>query len=106
MNQHSDFTAWLSDHLLTCPIKACTGVDCPGCGMQRSVIQLLDGDVAGSIEMHPAGIPMLFLILFLILHLIFDFKHGAKILTYTFMLSTALTLINYIYKIYSGTLIE
>lgn len=56
-------TQWLQSHLLTCPFKALTGYDCPGCGLQRSVIALLQGDVIKSMELYPGTIPIILLAL-------------------------------------------
>jgi hypothetical protein len=97
-----EFVGWLKDHMISCPMKAATGIDCPGCGLQRAVIKLLEGDIEGSIQMHPAAIPMLFMIIFLLIHLKVDLKHGARILTIVFIFSTILTLINYIRKWMTG----
>ena len=33
-----------------CPVKLLTGLDCPGCGGQRAVHAMLQGDVAGAIR--------------------------------------------------------
>lgn len=96
---------WLSQNLLSCPFKSCTGLDCPGCGLQRSAIKLLEGDISGSVQMHPAGIPMIVMLVLLALHIKYDFRHGAKILTYLFAFSTILSLVNYMYKIYTGSLV-
>jgi hypothetical protein len=49
---------WLQDHLLTCPFKKLTGFDCPGCGFQRSILALLQGDLLKSILLYPATIPI------------------------------------------------
>jgi hypothetical protein len=46
----------MEGHLLPCPFKLLTGCDCPACGTQRSVLQLLKGDVAGSLAHNPSGI--------------------------------------------------
>ena len=92
------FAQWLEQHQLSCFYKKYTGIDCPGCGMQRSFIQLVKGNLIASFEMYPALIPLLFTILFMCLHLIFDFKHGAKILIYTFSLSAAMIVVSYIVK--------
>ncbi|MEZ4799226.1 MAG: DUF2752 domain-containing protein [Flavobacteriales bacterium] len=97
---------WLSENLLTCPFKACTGMDCPGCGLQRSLIKLLEGDIPGSIEMHPAGMLYPALLIMTGLHLRFQFKNGSKIITWTFILTVTITLINYIIKLYTGNVFE
>lgn len=36
-----------------CPIKALTGIPCPGCGMTRALGLLLTGQFARSFQMHP-----------------------------------------------------
>lgn len=36
-----------------CPVRAVTGVPCPGCGMTRAVRLLLAGDAPGATRMHP-----------------------------------------------------
>jgi hypothetical protein len=50
---------WLQNHLLACPFKKLTGIDCPGCGFQRSVIELLQGNLNQSLHYYPATIPLL-----------------------------------------------
>ena len=39
--------------LYQCPIRAFTGVPCPGCGMMRAAGCLIRGDVWGAFDMHP-----------------------------------------------------
>lgn len=39
----------------TCWFHEVTGIDCPTCGMTRSYVALLHGDVLGSFRWHPAG---------------------------------------------------
>jgi len=46
----------LENYLLPCPFKMLTGCDCPACGTQRSIIQLLQGDLAASLSCNPSGI--------------------------------------------------
>jgi hypothetical protein len=38
-----------------CLFKWATGIDCPGCGITRSVMALLGGHWAESFRFHPAG---------------------------------------------------
>jgi hypothetical protein len=53
------FINWLQDHLLLCPFKYLTGIDCPGCGFQRSVLALLKGNMHESFTLYPPTIPLL-----------------------------------------------
>ena len=53
------FIGWLQDHLLPCPFKYLTGLDCPGCGFQRSVLALFKGDIQQSFSFYPPTIPLL-----------------------------------------------
>jgi len=102
--QHS-FLDWLSGHLLTCPFKAQFGFDCLGCGFQRSVLALFSGDLMASFKLYPAAIPLVFIVLFTVIHLKFDFKFGAQLIKIVFAGVAVIILINYIYKIYTHQLI-
>lgn len=54
---------WLQNHLISCPFKALTGIDCPGCGFQRSLLALIKGDLVQSWHFYPPTI--LILVLFI-----------------------------------------
>ena len=47
-----------------CPSRLLFGVNCPGCGMTRSVLLTLGGDLRGALHVNPAG-PVL--VVFLVL---------------------------------------
>lgn len=85
--------------MLECHYKKYLGIECPGCGAQRSFVQLIKGELVESFLLFPALIPVMFTFVFLGLHLVFKFKHGAKILVYSFSISAALMVINFIYKL-------
>jgi len=90
---------WLQNHLLTCPFKALTGIDCPGCGIQRSFLALMRGDLAVSFKLFPATVPILILLIFTAIHLKFDFKRGAFFIKMLYIAVALIMLINYTYKI-------
>lgn len=90
---------WLESHMLTCSYKKYLGVECPGCGMQRAFIELLKGNFIESLILYPALPTTIILIVFLVLHLIFKFKHGANILKIIFILNVSIMLLSYIYKL-------
>ena len=75
------------------------GFDCPGCGMQRSFIELLKGNLADSLHLYPALLPTVFTLFFTGLHLFFNFKNGAAIIKYSFIFTIAIVLVSYLIKI-------
>jgi hypothetical protein len=89
---------WLENHLLACPYKTLSGYDCPGCGMQRSFIELLKGHFTESLYLYPALLPVIFTLGFTALHLKFKFKNGAGYIKYAFLFSVIVIGINYIIK--------
>jgi hypothetical protein len=99
------FVKWIEDHLLTCPSKHFFHVDCPGCGLQRSILALLEGDLVKSFQLYPATIPILFCFIFTALHLKFDFKQGAEIIKWSYILSVTIIVVFYCYKIFTHKLI-
>lgn len=42
----------LGIHFFTCPVKAATGWDCPGCGLTRGSFALISGDWAAAFSFH------------------------------------------------------
>ncbi len=94
----------LEKNQMPCPSKTWFHIDCPGCGMQRAFIELLRGNFYESITTYPALIPVMFLLVFLVLHLIFSFKYGSQVLKYSFIFTVSIIVIQYIYKIIHHTI--
>ena len=84
--------------MLPCGFKHLTGHDCPGCGFQRSVASLAEGDLTTSFEFYPPLALIFVLFFLLVMHLIFNFKHGAALLKWTFISTTLSILVNYLLK--------
>jgi hypothetical protein len=89
---------WLEAHQLACPVKQAFGFDCPGCGMQTAIIELLKGNLAASFYAYPALIPLLVMLLTLIAHLIFKIPKGAAILKILFIFTSLFIVAGYIVK--------
>lgn len=105
MSYYLHFVDWLGQHMLHCPSKKWMLIDCPGCGLQRSVIALLKGDIAESLLVYPPGLMVMSTVLMLVLHLLFRFQQGAFILKVFYIVTTAIVLVNYIYKIVTNQLL-
>jgi hypothetical protein len=100
-----NFTEWLNQHMLTCPSKKYLHLECPGCGLQRSAIALLNGHFTESLRLYPATIPLVLLFIFLAFHLRLKFPKGAIILKYSQMGTAIVILVFYIYKIVNHQII-
>ena len=96
-----DITNWLQNHLLACPFKKLTGIDCPGCGFQRSMLAMIKGDISESIHLYPATIPLLITALFVLFaaKLKIDTRHIAQKTLY--MITGSIIMISYIFKMYT-----
>lgn len=87
-------------YFLSCPSKKWVGLECPGCGMQRSWYSLYQGNIKDSWQYNPGGISFLLLLIFTILHLKFSLKNGAKIIMWGFIATAALMWGNFILKLF------
>ena len=88
----------IEDYMLPCFTKKMTGVDCPGCGIQRSIAFLLKGDFGAAFEMYPAIFTIIPLLLFLLADTFFKIKYANKISITLMISSVVLILTNYILK--------
>jgi hypothetical protein len=89
---------WLEQHLFTCPNKYFFGLECPGCGMQRSLLEIFRGNVMESLLMYPGLLPMLFTIVFLFVHLKYKLNNGARILQYSYITSASVVMVSFFIK--------
>ena len=91
--------SWMESHQGTCSFREHAGIDCPGCGLQRSILALLEGDLLESILLFPALLPLTVMFVFLGIHLVFNLKHGALILKILYIGNISIILLNYIIKL-------
>ena len=57
----------IDEYLLPCLNKQMFGIECPGCGIQRSFVLLVKGDFVGAFHMYPAIYTLILLGILLIL---------------------------------------
>lgn len=85
--------------MLPCMTKQMIGMDCPGCGIQRSISLLLHGDIIGSFLMYPALLPIIFLLSFLIFDMFVNVKYGEYIKLWGTIIAIGTIITSYIIKL-------
>jgi hypothetical protein len=91
--------------MIACPFKASFGIDCPGCGFQRSLESLLEGDFIQSFLFYPASIPILLFFGFALLHIVFKFKNGLKYVHLFFYGNLIIIGVNYAIRCFQGSIV-
>ena len=95
------FINWLQDHLLPCPFKLLTGIDCPGCGFQRSVLALVQGNLHKSFALYPPAIPLLLYFAYGIADRIFKLDTNKEMVKKTlFIIMGSIIMVSYGVKLY------
>jgi len=96
------FVNWLQNHLLRCPFKYLTGIDCPGCGFQRALIALVQGNFHQSLSLYPPTIPLLIFFAYGIFDRYFKLDNQKHLVKKSlFMVVGSIILISYGFKIWS-----
>ncbi len=93
------FISFVEQNQFECLYVKYVGIRCPGCGMQTSVIHLLKGNFLESFKAYPPLFPLLIMFAYLICHVIFKFKNGAKNLIYLYFINIFIIFANYIYQL-------
>lgn len=92
------FLVLLEDFMLPCLNKKIFGIECPGCGAQRSISLLFHGEFIEAFQMYPATFTILPLLGFLLVDNFFKIKYSSKIIITLMISSVVLILGNYLLK--------
>ncbi|ADY27862.1 DUF2752 domain-containing protein [Cellulophaga lytica] len=88
----------INDYMLPCMNKKFFGVDCPGCGIQRSISLILQGDFSGAFYMYPAIYSLILLFGFIGVNHFYKIKYANKIIISLLVINFVLVFTNYINK--------
>lgn len=88
----------LKDYMLPCLNKQLLGLDCPGCGIQRSADLLLHGEFLAAFQMYPGIYPIVLLLIFLITSSFVKFKFAQQIKLALMLLTAGTIIVSYILK--------
>jgi len=87
------------DYMLPCLSKKLLGIECFGCGFQRSLVFLFQGEFVAAFNMYPGIYPLFALGIFIILNFFFKINYAEKIKITLVVLSIAFIVINYVLKL-------
>jgi len=89
----------VEDHLLTCSFKENFGVECLGCGTQRSFLALTKGDIVQSFIYNP-GV-LLILLTFIVSFVVYKYfpKYTFKAIVTSFSVTVIAMTVSYVFKL-------
>lgn len=90
----------MEDYLLPCLNKQLFGMECYGCGGQRSLMLLIHGNFKDAFSMFPAIYSLLLLLIFLIFNIFYRFNGDFNIKMLLIYVNVAIIFINYTIKLY------
>ncbi|GAA3590326.1 DUF2752 domain-containing protein [Flavivirga amylovorans] len=89
----------LNDYMLPCLNKKLFGIECMGCGLQRSLALIFKGQFVDAFYMYPAIYSLIILFLSIGINIFFKFKHSNKIIGSLAIITVTIIIISYIMKI-------
>ncbi|WP_345193173.1 DUF2752 domain-containing protein [Algibacter agarivorans] len=85
--------------MLPCLNKKLFGVECMGCGLQRSVSLIFQGEFIEAFYIYPAIYSLIALFIFISINIFFKFKHSNKVIGILAILSVSTIIISYLIKL-------
>lgn len=86
-------------YMLPCLNKTLFGIDCLGCGIQRSVLLLFQGEFLSAYKMYPAIYTLIVLVFFLIFNSFKRFKNDHLVKIALIIVNVIIVVVSYIFKI-------
>ena len=89
----------MEEYLLPCVNKKIFGIECLGCGTQRSLVMLFHGDFIGAFQMFPAIYTTILLFSCIALHFIDKSRNYHKAIIGLAIINAVIMVIAYFYKV-------
>jgi hypothetical protein len=88
----------LEQYMIPCLSKTLFGVECLGCGFQRSLLLLFQGDFTASFEMYPALFTSLLFLSLLSFHIMYKGIISQKVILIVALINVVFMIAGYLYK--------
>ena len=87
------------DEMLPCLSKQLLDMECPGCGLQRAVVLMLQGEFKASFLMYPGLYPLILLFALIVFDRIFNLSFGQRGIALLGLLTVGTILTNFIIRL-------
>jgi hypothetical protein len=87
------------DYMIPCLNKKLFGFECLGCGLQRSVSLLFQGEFIEAFKMYPAIFTLVPLFVLIGINIFYKFKNANKIINVLAIASVSIIIVSYIIKL-------
>jgi hypothetical protein len=88
----------MEEYMLPCLNKQLFGLECYGCGSQRAMLLLFNGEFIAAFKMFPAIYSTLFLLIFVLFNMFYRFKYDFNIKIGLILISALIIFLNYVMK--------
>ncbi|WP_223552268.1 DUF2752 domain-containing protein [Aestuariivivens sp. NBU2969] len=88
-----------NDYMLPCLNKKLFGVECMGCGLQRSASLVVQGEFTDAFYMYPAIYTLILLLIVIVFNTFRKFKYSNKIITILVILNIVIIVTNFVSKL-------
>ncbi|WP_203258237.1 DUF2752 domain-containing protein [Hyunsoonleella ulvae] len=89
----------LEEYMLPCLSKKFLGIECMGCGLQRSFALLMQGEFVAAFKMYPAIFTLITFLVVVSISFIKPFKFSNKVIAALAILNLIIIVGNYTLKI-------
>ena len=87
------------DYMIPCLNKKLFGFECLGCGLQRAVSLLFDGEFIAAFKMYPAIYTLIPLFILIGINIFYKFKNDNRIINILAIVSVITIVLSYIIKL-------
>lgn len=89
----------MEKYMLPCLNKKLFGIECLGCGLQRAIALVFQGEFMAAFKMYPAVYSLLILFTIIGVNIFFKFRHSNKIIGILAIITVTTIVVSYIVKL-------
>lgn len=92
------FLVNVEDYMLPCFSKKYLGIDCFGCGLQRSLSLIIRGEFWEAFQMYPAIYTIILFFFLISIKMFYKFRHAQKVINILGIVNVLIIIIGFFIK--------